>query len=59
MVVFLSSSLVLPPLSTRRVGKESVDGGNDSGKERDDCRDEEKLMTNLSKILIGEKTALR
>jgi len=50
---------VLPPLYTRRVGKESGDEGSDSGKERDDCRDEEKLMTNLSKILIGEKTALR
>ena len=59
MVVFLSSSLVLPPLYTRGVGKESGDEGSDSGKERDDCRDEEKLMTNLSKILIGEKTALR
>jgi hypothetical protein len=59
MVVFLSSSLLLPPLYTWRVEKESGDEGNDSGKERDDCRDEEKLMTNLSKILIGEKTALR
>ena len=59
MVLFLSSSLVLPPLYTRRVRKESGDEGSDSGKERDDCRDEEKLMTNLSIILIGEKTALQ
>jgi hypothetical protein len=41
------------------VGKETGDEGNDSGKERGDCREEEKLMTNLSKILIGEKTPLR
>jgi hypothetical protein len=41
------------------VGKETGDESSDSGKERDDCMEEEKLMTNLSKILIGEKTPLR
>lgn len=62
MVVFLSSTPLLPHGRVEEeewVGKETGDEGNDSRKEKDDCREEEKLMTNLSKILIGEKTALR
>lgn len=61
MVVFLSSIPLLPHgrVEGEWVEKETGDEGNDSRKEKDDCREEEKLMTNLSKILIGEKTALR